>query len=188
MKKEDLRITKTRARLYRGLLSLMKKKTFEEIKISEICAVSSINRSTFYDHFNDKYELLEAMMGDMREDLIHSIVLDHKTTSIKEYYSAIIKTLLNHIEENKEIYSAVSKINSNSVAKDMMMDAIVTSATKDIDENFPHSSKIPTRTFVLFFASGFVTVILDALKDPNNKPENIEEILESFIPDNDFLK
>ena len=33
-------------------------KTFEEIKVSDICKKALINISTFYSHYNDKYELL----------------------------------------------------------------------------------------------------------------------------------
>ena len=65
-KKEDLRILKTKASLYRGLMNLMKNKPFEDIKISDICKVSLINRSTFYDHYNDKYELIQSLMNDMK--------------------------------------------------------------------------------------------------------------------------
>ena len=54
MKKEDLRIRKTKASLYKSLLQLMEDTPFEEIKVSRICQLSMINRSTFYDHFNDK--------------------------------------------------------------------------------------------------------------------------------------
>ena len=61
-KKEDLRIRKTKASLYKSLLQLMEEKTFEDIKITDICKLSLINRSTFYDHFNDKYELLMGLM------------------------------------------------------------------------------------------------------------------------------
>ena len=46
-KKEDLRVVKTKANLYRGLMELMKDQTFEEIKVSDICNKSMINRSTF---------------------------------------------------------------------------------------------------------------------------------------------
>ena len=36
-KKEDLRIRKTKANLYRSLLQLMEEKPFEEIKVIDIC-------------------------------------------------------------------------------------------------------------------------------------------------------
>ena len=48
---------KTKANLYKGLIELMQEKEFEDIKVIDICKKSLINRSTFYDHFNDKFEL-----------------------------------------------------------------------------------------------------------------------------------
>ncbi len=37
---------------------LMKKKTIDKIRITEICEAAEIERSTFYYHFKDKYELI----------------------------------------------------------------------------------------------------------------------------------
>ena len=51
MKKDDLRIIKTKKALYNALINLMKNKTFEEIKVSDICNEALVNRSTFYAHF-----------------------------------------------------------------------------------------------------------------------------------------
>ena len=45
--KKDLRIVKTKNALYLALVDLMKDKTFEEIKVSEICNKALINRSTY---------------------------------------------------------------------------------------------------------------------------------------------
>ena len=55
-KKTDLRIIKTKKVIYEALIDLMKEKTFEEIKVSDICNKALINRSTFYAHYEDKYE------------------------------------------------------------------------------------------------------------------------------------
>ena len=66
-KKEDLRIVKTKANLYRGLMELMKDQTFEEIKVSDICKEAHINRSTFYNNFNDKYDLLFSLFHDLEK-------------------------------------------------------------------------------------------------------------------------
>lgn len=37
---------------------LMKTKSIDEIRVSEICDVAEIERSTFYYHFRDKYDLV----------------------------------------------------------------------------------------------------------------------------------
>ncbi len=40
------------------MLELMKQKPISRIRITEICAMCEIERSTFYYHFRDKYELV----------------------------------------------------------------------------------------------------------------------------------
>lgn len=188
-KKEDLRILKTKASLYRGLMNLMKNKPFEDIKISDICKVSLINRSTFYDHYNDKYELIQSLMNDMREELLEKLDKSKKTKNIKEYYIELIKVLLEHINSNIDIYSAVVKINSNSIARDMMTDAIIISAAKEIDSNFENISSIPTKTIVLYYASAIINIIIDNLY--NNKQFDTKElihIITELTPDLDCFK
>ena len=69
MEKIDLRIMKTKKALYESLLSLLKENTFEDIKVSDICTKALVNRSTFYSHFSDKYELLSAFLSDMEKTL-----------------------------------------------------------------------------------------------------------------------
>ncbi len=171
-KKEDLRIVKTKASLYRGLMELMKNNTFESIKVSEICSASLINRSTFYDHFNDKFELLQSLISDMREELTQSLMINIDTDNIKEYYMELMKVLLDHVDKHKNIYSAVVKINSNSIAKDMLIGALLNSISAEVDENFINETGIPTRTLVLFYASGIMNIILDELIDPSKFDKN----------------
>ena len=93
MKKEDLRVRKTKANIYKGLIELMQEKEFEDIKVIDICKQSLINRSTFYDHFNDKFELLNSFMNDLKIELLEHLKesknLKYKT--IKEYFFIIVK-------------------------------------------------------------------------------------------------
>ncbi len=41
---------------------LMKRKSIEKIRITEICEAAEIERSTFYYHFQDKYDLVAWMI------------------------------------------------------------------------------------------------------------------------------
>ena len=189
MKKEDLRVIKTKANLYRGLIDLMKDKPFEEIKVSDICNKSMINRSTFYDHFNDKYELLQSLIDDLKEELEKQLEVKKETKSIKEYYIESCELLLNHINDNLNIYSSVIKNNTNSIAHDMMIDSLLKSVTDYVNKNYINESDIPTEKIVLFYVSGIVSVCLEEMKNPNtfNKDDMIK-FVEYLIPIPSFLK
>ena len=59
----DPRIRRTRELLQQALGNLLKKKEFDKISVHDITDLATVNRATFYDHYTDKYALLEAMVG-----------------------------------------------------------------------------------------------------------------------------
>ncbi len=64
----DPRIRRTRQLLFRALAELLMEKSFDEISVQDIAERSTVNRATFYDHFTDKFALLEAKIAeDFRE-------------------------------------------------------------------------------------------------------------------------
>ena len=95
--KVDLRILKTRNVLYHSLEELMKNKAFEEIKVSDICNKALINRSTFYAHYSDKYELLAEYINSLKDALRLELEKNSNIKNSREYYIEMIKLLLNHI-------------------------------------------------------------------------------------------
>ena len=58
-KKENLRSRVTRRILWEALFSLLEEKYFAEITIQDICTRADVNRSTFYHHFDSKFDLLD---------------------------------------------------------------------------------------------------------------------------------
>ena len=94
MDKTDLRIVKTNKALYEALLLLMKEKTFEEIKVSDICNKALINRSTFYAHYEDKYELLVEFINDLKSNFTNELDKRKHITDTREYYMELIKLFI----------------------------------------------------------------------------------------------
>lgn len=66
----NVRMTQTKQSLINAFFHLVSKKDFEKITISDITKEAHVNRATFYAHFNDKYELLDCIMGDSASDAI----------------------------------------------------------------------------------------------------------------------
>lgn len=63
--------TKTKRKIQESLLELMKTKKFEAITINDITTLIDINRSTFYRHYLDKYEVLEKIEDSILSEIIN---------------------------------------------------------------------------------------------------------------------
>jgi AcrR family transcriptional regulator len=59
----DPRIRKTRQLFHDALLQLLGSKSFDDISVQDIADVATLNRATFYDHYTDKFALLEALIA-----------------------------------------------------------------------------------------------------------------------------
>ena len=59
----DPRIRRTRELLQQALENLLKTKDFDKISVQEIADAATVNRATFYDHYTDKFALLECLVA-----------------------------------------------------------------------------------------------------------------------------
>jgi len=67
----DPRIRRTRQLLQGALQTLMQTKSFDEISVQDITDIATVNRATFYDHYTDKFALLDAMVAGGFHMLLH---------------------------------------------------------------------------------------------------------------------
>lgn len=66
----DPRILRSRQMLMDALARLLDRKEFDNISVQEIADESTLNRATFYLHYQDKNALLQAMTGARFRNLI----------------------------------------------------------------------------------------------------------------------
>src|SRR5882757_4702908 len=66
----DPRIRRTRQLLHKALESLLETMEFENISVQDITDAATVNRATFYDHYTDKFALLECMVGTRFQELL----------------------------------------------------------------------------------------------------------------------
>ena len=67
---EDLRVRRTRYLLQEKFWELLAEQSFQSITVQDITARAMVNRATFYDHFVDKYALLQySIRGWFRDTL-----------------------------------------------------------------------------------------------------------------------
>ena len=69
-KQLDPRVRRTRQLLVDALQKVLETKSFEELSIQDIADAATVNRATFYDHYPDKFALLECMVGSRFHELL----------------------------------------------------------------------------------------------------------------------
>ena len=59
MNKNESKYFHTAIRMNEALITLLEKKDFEYITVKELCDTAGVNRSTFYLHYENTYDLLQ---------------------------------------------------------------------------------------------------------------------------------
>lgn len=181
-KKTDLRILKTKKNIYEAFISLMSEKSFEEIKVSEICERALINRSTFYSHFDDKYTLFDSLISYMRQSLIDELGKNDKIHNTKEYYMEVLRILLNDLEVKKDLYRASLLNNRNSIAMDMIYSTLKEDVLEKINNKTPEG--VPADFIAFFYLGAIYSVCLEWIKDGYEYPkDDIVSYIDKLIPE-----
>jgi AcrR family transcriptional regulator len=124
----DPRIRRTRQLLQGALTTLMQTKGFDEIAVQDITDAATVNRATFYDHYTDKFSLLEATVGGGFHALLHqrNVLFDGTCPSAA---SAIILAACDYLTQTH----AGSACNRQS-AFEPLIDAAMTTAIRRVLE------------------------------------------------------
>ena len=73
LKKLDPRVIRTRQLLRDALVSLIAEKGFDAITVQDIADRATLNRATFYLHYQDKHDLLIKSLHDAIDELMADI-------------------------------------------------------------------------------------------------------------------
>jgi AcrR family transcriptional regulator len=73
-RKEDPRVLRTRQLILQAFIDLFQEKSFEEITVQDIADRATINRVTFYAHFQDKFALLEYTIRELIRQRLYSFL------------------------------------------------------------------------------------------------------------------
>lgn len=102
----DLRVQKTYAALFRAFEELLKKKSFEEMTVRELCNIAQTRTATFYKHFTDKYDFFAFMVKELREDYSNNAEIPNSSDST-EYYLTLLYSGLKFLHEKEALIHAI---------------------------------------------------------------------------------
>ena len=113
--KVDRRVRKTKAQLRAGLARLMQKKSIKEITVKELVDEVDINRSTFYLHYSDIYQMLESVENELMDEITH-VIEEYSLDSVENGNSyPLIERIFTILDNNKDICTALMGSNGDMV-------------------------------------------------------------------------
>ena len=182
MNKSESKYFNTAVRFDKALLSLLEKKPFEYVTISELCEEAGVNRSTFYLHYENTADLLKEATAYVLDNFasyfpvdMESIASKYKNCDLQELNFINEKYLhpyLSFIKENQLLFTAVlsqpTVFNSNAIFQRLFDDVF-----QPILDRF-HYPRDEQHYVMMFYLNGITAIITEWLKD--NCSKNIEDI------------
>lgn len=109
---EDPRVLRTRQLIRTAFRDLLQRKGFDAITIKDIAQEATINRATFYAHFEDKYALLD----EVTEQAFHERIPE-QVVNAEEFTNDICDQLIIMTHQYIVDFYRICRIDSNPMAK-----------------------------------------------------------------------
>ncbi|MEL7610508.1 MAG: TetR/AcrR family transcriptional regulator [Bacillota bacterium] len=132
-KKSDRRVRKTKEVLRKALTQLLGKMELKDITVSMLTEMADINRSTFYLHYKDAYDLFEHVENEALNDF-REIITKH-TQQKSLVWRSIMLDMFRYLSTNAQTVTALLGAKESSLL------------TKIVDMNRPASNAEWQRLF-----------------------------------------
>ena len=186
MNKSESKYFNTAIRFNKALLSLLEKKPFDYITISEVCEKAEVNRSTFYLHYENMSDLLKESTAYLMDNFFSYFSVD--TESVATQFAACeledliyindkyLLPYLSFIKDNQHIFMTVLSQPAtfeSTVIFQRLLEKIFT----PILDRF-HYPKDEQNYVMMFYLNGIMAIIKEWLNgDCSKSIEDISSII-----------
>lgn len=169
-KEGNARSEATKQKINRALMYLLTHKSFNEIYVKDVCTIACINRSSFYEHYQDINDLMiktEKSLSKQIEEIFENVPYFNNDCYVK---------MFRFIKENKEFYSAYVNNNDGSLMAETDFKKFYTkmknsTARADFKEN-------ELIYHMAFFSAGLLAICKTWIaNDFKETPEEMAEIV-----------
>lgn len=186
----DLRVKRTRKAIRKALFELLEEKEFNKISIHAIAQKAEISRVTFYSHYKDMNDLIDAIITDLLVD-IKNIIRDKFDESYKQgNEEASLLSLLEYIAANAYIYKRLLVSKQIPFFTPRLMDyiyqLILTTTEKQPNKEAANFSTMNTSSDIAAWYGTSAMIGTIAMWLGNDMPYSPKELAQQLIQLNPF--
>lgn len=190
MNKNESKYFRSAEKMHNALIILLNKKDFELITVKEICELAEVNRSTFYLHYDNSYDLLKETIEAVYKDFFSRFSADgHKEINLKEKSDEelflitpnYLMPYLEFVEDNRKLFFIMYEKNEMMGAektyekwfKEIFGPILTRFGVSQEDQPF----------IMIFYLKGIIGIINEWLaRDCKESKETIISIIQKCIP------
>ena len=177
MDKNESKFYNSSIKMNNALIYLLDKKDFEDITVKEICQTASVNRSTFYLHYDNTYDLLKETIDNLYKDFYSrydsSFNMDRINNKSEDDLFLITPKYLNpylsFVYDNKKIFKLMYFKNEVFNGRNMY-DEWLNKIFKPILSKFNVNNEEEQSYIMLFHLQGLIGLIMEWVKNDCKMP------------------
>ncbi|BCZ44788.1 AcrR family transcriptional regulator [Clostridium gelidum] len=175
----DLRVLKTRENIKTSFINLLLIKDFKDITIQNIIDEALIGRSTFYDHYCDKYDLLKQLVDELITDFKLYIKGRFNIKSHDDFMIFFL-SMIDFYSKQRNKLLALLKVHTESVD---LYNSII-NVLKDACSSYFDSMQINTKFSIPkeFFCRIYASIVMTSIQwfVENNEDYTPQDFTELF--------
>ena len=122
MNRSESKFRNTAAKMENALVALLETKDFKDISIVDVCEKAGVNRSTFYSHYDNLYDLLkdtqESVIADFYKSFNMSLDLSNMTANELIFITPqYLVPYLTFVKKNRRLYEVYNNSNAFEVGE-----------------------------------------------------------------------
>ncbi|MGO5077797.1 TetR/AcrR family transcriptional regulator [Oscillospiraceae bacterium LCP25S3_E3] len=165
-KKGNLKYQKTHSEILETVLDFLNTKELRKITVAEICRNVGINRSTFYEHFLDVYDVLEKTEQDYEVCMVE-IIRGKLRISRKQMFIEILQ----FIKENRNFYARYCALgNVIQISDEILLGDVLDYKKGVIDKRFGENNR-DAEYHLAFFRGGINAILKKWIENNCNESE-----------------
>ena len=182
----DRRQQKTRAAIFQAFSSLLAEQSYSHITVQEIIDRANVGRTTFYDHFETKDELLKELCENLFGHIISSAkdcTHTHGLYSNNSAPESIFCHLLQHLQENDNNVLGVLSCESSEIFLRYFKDSLSKLIQSQfVNQNRKTNKDIPSDFLINHISGSFVEMVLWWIKGRMKQtPTELDRYFRSVI-------
>ncbi|NMA65188.1 MAG: TetR/AcrR family transcriptional regulator [Clostridiaceae bacterium] len=174
IKKTDRRVKYTKALLKEALVELLKERHISKISVTALCEVADVNRSTFYTHYTDQFDLLRQVEDEVITNL--KSFLDKYVDDRMPITEQNLKGILEYAKNNADLFTVLLGEHGDHAFHNDLMELV-----KLIP--FQYSAEESIKEYLLTFAiNGCISVLYKwIVEEREETPEEMANLVLKVI-------